>query len=117
MKAKNSLYSKTRRLQRRKNRVNTLIKKTSSLPRLLVRKSNTMTSAQVIDAEGKVLAYANDKGISGSKTERAFAMGKNIAEVTKKAGVAAVVFDRNGNRYHGRIKSVGEGAREGGILN
>lgn len=117
MKAKKTLYSKAQRLLRRKNKVNTVIKATASLPRLIVRKSNLYTSAQVIDATGKVLAFANDKKEKGNKTEKALAVGKAIAALTKKAGVDAVVFDRNGYHYHGRIKAVSEGAREGGLTN
>lgn len=117
MKSKHSLYSKTTRYQRRKNKVNTVIKETGSLPRLIVRKSNLYTSAQVIALDGKVLAYATDKKEKGTKTEKAFATGKAIAELAKKAGIDHVVFDRNGNRYHGRIKSLSEGAREGGLKN
>lgn len=117
MKSKNALYSKETRYQRRKNKVNTVIKATASLPRLIVRKSNQYTSAQIVDLEGKVLAYATDKKATGSKTERAFATGKAIAELAKKAGIEQVVFDRNGNRYHGRIKSLSEGAREAGLKN
>ncbi len=117
MKAKHSLYSKARRLARRKNRVNTLIKKTTSLPRLIVRKSNVHTSAQLVDNAGKVLAYATDKAAKGTKTEKAFAVGQQIAELAKKQGVETVVFDRNGNRYHGRVKAVSEGARDAGLKN
>ena len=117
MKAKHTLYSKAKRLQRRKNKVNTVIKATASLPRLVVRKSNLYTSAQVLDASGKVLAYATDKKEKGTKIEKAFAAGKMIATLSKKAGVEEVVFDRNGYRYHGRIKSLSEGAREGGLKN
>lgn len=117
MKAKNVLYSKANRLLRRKNRTNTIIKKTASLPRLIVRKSNMYTSAQVVDMSGNVIAYATDKGAKGTKTERAFEVGKTIATMTKAKGVDHVVFDRNGNRYHGRVKSLSEGAREGGLKN
>ncbi len=117
MKTKKALQNKAQRIQRRKNRVNTVIKQTASLPRLIVRKSNLYTSAQVIDAEGKVVAYANDKKEKGTKTEKAFAVGKAIAATAKKAGLENVVFDRNGNRYHGRVKAVSEGAREAGLKN
>lgn len=117
MKSKKSLYSKEARLQRRKHRVATLIKKTATSPRLIVWKSNTHTSAQIVDAQGKVLAYTTDKDTKGTKTERAFAVGKIIAEQAKKQNVDTVVFDRNGNRYHGRIKAVSEWAREGGLQN
>lgn len=87
------------------------------LPRLIVRKSNTHTSAQIVDNEGKVLAYATDKGAKGTKTEKATAVGKAIAEMAKKNNVDKVVFDRNGNRYHGRVKAVSEWAREAGLQN
>ena len=117
MKSKNALYNKETRYQRRKNRVNTVIKATASLPRLIVRKSNQYTSAQIIDTEGKVLAYATDKKEKWSKTERAFLVWKTIADLAKKAGIDNVVFDRNGNRYHGRIKSLSEWAREWGLKN
>jgi large subunit ribosomal protein L18 len=108
MKAKKNLYSKTQRLLRRKNKVNTVIKATASLPRLIVRKSNLYTSAQVIDATGKVVAFANDKKEKGTKVEKALAVGKTIATLTIKAGIENVVFDRNGYHYHGRIKAVSE---------
>ncbi len=117
MKAKKALYAKAQRYQRRKNKVNTVIKATASLPRLIVRKSNLYTSAQIVDADGKVIAYATDKKEKGSKSEKAFAAGKHIAEVAKKAGIEEVVFDRNGFRYHGRIKSLSDGAREGWLKN
>jgi ribosomal protein L18 len=74
MKAKTALYSKANRLLRRKNRTNTAIKATASLPRLIVRKSNMYTSAQVVDMSGAVIAYVSDKGTKGTKTERAFAV-------------------------------------------
>ena len=115
MKSKNSLYSKHARLQRRKHRVSTLIKKTMTAPRLIVWKSNTHTSAQIVDAQGKVLAYMTDKDTKGTKTERAFAVGKSIAELAKKQHLDSVVFDRNGNRYHGRIKALADAAREAGL--
>lgn len=117
MKSKNTLYTKARRLARRKNKVQTVIKATASLPRLIVWKSNKMTSAQIIDAEGKVLAYACDKAEKGTKVEKAGAMGKTIAALASKAGISQVVFDRAGYRYHGRIKAVSDGAREAGLVN
>jgi large subunit ribosomal protein L18 len=82
-----------------------------------VRKSNMYTSAQVVDISGTVIAYASDKGGKWSKTERAFAVWKTIAAMAKEKWLDQVVFDRNGNRYHGRIKSLSEGAREGGLKN
>jgi len=117
MKSKHTLYSKARRLARRKNKVQTVIKATASLPRLIVWKSNMLTSAQIVDITGAVLAYANDKSEKGTKVEKAMAMGKVIGAAAQKAGVKAVVFDRAGYRYHGRIKAVSEGAREAGLTN
>jgi large subunit ribosomal protein L18 len=117
MKAKKALYSKAQRQLRRKHKVNTVIKATATLPRLIVWKSNLYTSAQIIDAAGKVVAFANDKKEKGTKIEKAFAAGKAIAALATKAGVSEVVFDRNGFRYHGRIKALSEGAREGGLKN
>ena len=71
------------------------------------------------DTEGKTIAAASsrDKGIDakGTNMEIATAVGKAIAEKAKKAGVETVAFDRGGNLYHGRVKALAEGAREGGL--
>jgi large subunit ribosomal protein L18 len=73
--------------------------------------------AQLIDdAAGKTLASANDLKIKkGTKTERAAEVGKLVAEAAKKAKVETCVFDRNGYKYHGRVKALAEAAREGGL--
>jgi len=92
-------------------------------PRLTVFRSATHIYAQIINDEtGKTLCQAStvDKGIRDSikdknKSDAAKEVGKAIADRAKKAGVAAVVFDRNGFRYHGRIAAVADGAREGGL--
>ena len=92
-------------------------------PRLSVFRSATHIYAQVINDEtGKTLAQAStlDKAIRDSvkgkkKSDAAKEVGKALAERAKKAGVTAVVFDRNGFRYHGRIAAVADGAREGGL--
>lgn len=92
-------------------------------PRLTVFRSANHIYAQIINDEtGKTLAQAStvDKGIRDSlkdkkKSDAAKEVGKAIAERAKKAGVSAVVFDRNGFRYHGRIAAVADGAREGGL--
>jgi large subunit ribosomal protein L18 len=94
-----------------------------SRPRLSVFRSATHIYAQVINDEtGKTLAQAStlDKAIRDSvkgkkKSDAAKEVGKALAERAKKAGVTAVVFDRNGFRYHGRIAAVADGAREGGL--
>ena len=92
-------------------------------PRLTVFRSATHIYAQVIDDNlGKTIAQAStvDKGIRDAlkgkkKSDAAKEIGKAIADRAKKAGVSAVVFDRNGFRYHGRIAAVADGAREGGL--
>ena len=84
-------------------------------------RSNKEIYAQIIDdTTGKTLAAASskDKALSkakGTKTEIANAVGKAIAEKAAKAGVEQVAFDRGGYLYHGRVKSLAEGAREGGL--
>ena len=91
---------------------------TTERPRLAVFRSLTHIYAQVIDdAHGRTLAAASDlKGVSsGNKTERAKAVGSALAEKARAAGVTQVVFDRGGNRYHGRVKALAEAAREGGL--
>ena len=75
--------------------------------------------AQLVDDEsGRTIAGASWLGLKsfkGSKTEQAAAVGKALAEVAKQAGIEAVVFDRGGYLYHGRVKALAEGAREGGL--
>ncbi|GGD55399.1 hypothetical protein GCM10011361_22370 [Muriicola marianensis] len=84
-------------------------------------RSNKEIYAQVIDDnEGKTLVSASsrDKELSkakGTKTEIAALVGKAVAEKALKAGIETVAFDRGGNLYHGRVKSLAEGAREGGL--
>ncbi|HYM14589.1 MAG TPA: 50S ribosomal protein L18 [Dehalococcoidia bacterium] len=108
--------------QRRHVRVRKTVSGTPQRPRLAVYRSLTHIYAQVIDDErGHTLAAASDvektlKPAAGSKkTARAAAVGAAIAEKAKAAGVTAVVFDRGGNRYHGRVKALAEAAREGGL--
>lgn len=86
--------------------------------RLSVFRSAKHIYAQVIDpAQGRTVAEANSKtlGITGNKTEQAAAVGKAVAERAKQAGVKKIVFDRGAYRYHGRIKALADGAREGGL--
>lgn len=103
-----------------KRRIRKNVFGTSEQPRLSVFRSNKQIYAQVIDDNnGVTLASAssyNNKAIDGkSKTEAAAIVGKDVAEKALKAGVSAVVFDRNGYQYHGRVKSLADGAREGGL--
>ena len=103
---------------RRHRRVRGKVSGTAERPRLLVFRSNRGISAQLIDDEsGRTLAAASWKGVAtdGSKTEQATAVGKALAESAKKAGIDACVFDRAGYLYHGRVKALAEGAREGGL--
>jgi len=104
--------------ERRHRRVRGKVAGTADRPRLAVFRSNRGISAQLIDDEsGNTLASATWKGVagSGSKTEQANAVGKALAESAKKAGIEACVFDRAGYLYHGRVKALAEGAREGGL--
>src|SRR5690606_23535030 len=92
---------------------------TESRPRLSVFRSNKEIYAQIVnDQEGKTLAAASsrDKDIEakGNKTEIAAIVGKALAEKAKSAGIEEVAFDRGGYLYHGRVRSLADGAREGG---
>ncbi|WP_054559727.1 50S ribosomal protein L18 [Croceitalea dokdonensis] len=112
--------SKTDRRLRIRRRIRKISSGTEARPRLSVFRSNKEIYAQVIDdVNGKTLAYASsrDKGLEakGTKIEVANAVGKAIAEKAKAAGIEAVAFDRGGNLYHGRVKSLAEGAREAGL--
>lgn len=103
---------------RRHRRVRGKIAGTAERPRLLVFRSNRGISAQLIDDEAaRTLASASWKNVSatGSKTEQAAAVGKALAEAAKRSGIESCVFDRAGYLYHGRVKALAEGAREGGL--
>ena len=106
--------------QRRHRRVRRKVVGTTERPRLAVFRSNRGIEAQLIDdLEGKTLAYASHTGLAksfkGSKSEQAAEVGKKLAASAKKAGIESVVFDRGGYLYHGRVKALAEGAREGGL--
>jgi large subunit ribosomal protein L18 len=104
---------------RRHRRVRGKISGTAERPRLMVFRSNKGIFAQLVDdATGKTLAAANWVGLSGykgDKTGQAREVGKALAAAAKKAGIESVVFDRGGYLYHGRVKALAEGAREGGL--
>jgi len=118
MKGKNT--SRAARV-RRHERVRKTVAGTPERPRLAVYRSLTHIYAQVIDDEqGRTLAAASDvekdlRAVKGNKSERAKAVGAALAEKAKAAGVSAVVFDRGGNKYHGRVKALADAAREGGL--
>ena len=107
--------------QRRHVRLRKTVVGTQERPRLAVFRSLTHIYAQVIDdAQGRTLAASSTlekalKGASGNKTERAKAVGSAVAQKAIEAGVTNVVFDRGGNRYHGRVKALAEAAREAGL--
>ncbi|MFA5792546.1 MAG: 50S ribosomal protein L18 [Candidatus Gracilibacteria bacterium] len=102
---------------RRHVRIRARVSGTSSCPRLVVFRSLSSTYAQLIDDTAKkTLAEASDiKSKKGSKMDSAKAVGTTLAEKAIKAGIKTCVFDRNGYRYHGRVKALAEGAREGGL--
>lgn len=113
--------SKTERRQRIKSRIRKIVSGTSSQPRLAVFRSNNEIYAQLIDDVNAVTiasASSRDKEISaaaGTKSEKATLVGKTIAEKALKAGIDTISFDRGGYLYHGRVKSLAEGAREAGL--
>jgi len=89
---------------------------TAERPRLAVFRSNKEIYAQIIDdVAGSTLASASSNQAKGTKTEQAEVVGKLIADNAKKVGVDAVVFDRGGFLYHGRIKALADSAREAGL--
>ncbi len=102
---------------RRHRRVRGKITGTAERPRLAVFRSNSDVYVQVIDdVKGHTLAAADSRAVKdGDKSAKAKATGVLIAERAKAAGVSSVVFDRGGYLYHGRVKALAEGAREGGL--
>ena len=106
--------------ERRHRRVRRKIVGTAERPRVVVFRSNRGIEAQLVDdLAGKTLASASHlalkKGFKGSKTEQAAEVGRLLAGNAKKVGVEKVVFDRGGYLYHGRVKALADGAREGGL--
>ena len=105
--------------QRRRRRIRGKVHGTAERPRVAVYRSNLGISAQLIDDDaGRTLAAAGWqqlKSFKGSKTEQAAEVGKLLAAGAKSAGVERVVFDRGGYLYHGRVKALADGAREGGL--
>ena len=111
----------TKKVERRikiKFRIRKSVNGTAERPRLSVFRSNKQISAQVInDLTGKTLVAASSLGLEKmAKIDQAKKVGELVAEKAKAAGVESVVFDRNGYLYHGRVKALSEGAREGGLL-
>jgi large subunit ribosomal protein L18 len=108
--------------QRRHRRIRVTLSGTQQRPRLSVFRSLHHIYAQLVDdTSGNTMAAAstnepNARGqVTGTKTERARAVGKAIAERAREKGISAVVFDRGGYLYHGRVKALADGAREAGL--
>ncbi len=121
----NKQKASAERLQRRKWNIRASLSGTSDRPRLSIFRSEKHIYAQVIDdIAGHTLAAASDleaeikerAGEGATKSARAKTVGQIIAERARAAGIETVVFDRGGFLYHGRVKAVAEGAREGGLV-
>jgi large subunit ribosomal protein L18 len=115
-----AVLTKPQARARRHKRVRGKVFGTAERPRLVVFRSNAGIEAQLVDdVEGKTLAAASwlhlKKTFKGNKTRQAAEVGKLLAENAKKANLEAVVFDRGGYLYHGRVKALAEAAREGGL--
>jgi large subunit ribosomal protein L18 len=106
---------------RRQARGRKKISGTAERPRLVVTRSSKHITVQVVDdLVGKTLASASTmeadlRGFDGDKTAKAKKVGELVAERAKSAGIDGVVFDRAGNKYHGRVAALAEGARSGGL--
>jgi large subunit ribosomal protein L18 len=106
---------------RRHNRLRKRLAGTAARPRLVVSRSARHIFVQVVDdVVGKTLVSASTmeadlRGFEGDKSAKAKKVGELVAERAKAAGVEAVVFDRGGNKYHGRVAAIADGAREGGL--
>jgi large subunit ribosomal protein L18 len=110
-------YDKAGKKLRRHARIRAKLSGTATRPRLVVFRSNMNIYAQLIDDDsGITIAAASDmKAKKGTKTERASEVGKVVGEAAKKAKIDTCVFDRNGYKYHGRVKALAEAAREAGL--
>lgn len=116
----NNVKEKNDKLARRHKKIRSIISGTEKRPRLNVFRSNRGVFIQLIDdISGKTLVSANSKELkdgSGKKIEVAFKLGKLLAEKAFKKQITEIVFDRGGYKYHGRVKAVADGAREGGLI-
>ncbi len=111
------MISKNQRRNKIKARIRGKVSGTAQRPRLCVFRSNKQIYAQLIDdVAGNTLVSASSKGIAeGTKSEIAAKVGENVAKKALDAGIETVVFDRNGFLFHGRVKSLADGARKGGL--
>ena len=105
--------------ERRRRRIRGKVAGTAERPRISVFRSNAGISAQLVDdSAGRTLAAAswlNLEKFKGTKTEQAAEVGKRLAANAKQAGIESAVFDRGGYLFHGRVKALADGAREGGL--
>jgi large subunit ribosomal protein L18 len=107
--------------QRRQVRGRKSVSGTAQRPRLVVTRSSKHITAQVVDdIEGRTLAAASSmeadvRDLSGDKSAKARKVGELVAERAKAEGIEGVVFDRAGNKYHGRVAALADAAREGGL--
>ena len=116
-----SAKSKSARRGRRHLRVRKRVTGTQARPRLVVNRSARHMFVQVVDDTRSITVAsastleADLRAFDGDKTAKAKRVGELVAERAKAAGVEAVVFDRGGNKYHGRVAAIADGAREGGL--
>ena len=112
------VHKKRLHREKRRKRVRRKVIGTASRPRLSVYRSNVHIYAQLIDDfEGHTLAAANSREVEGAenKTDAARKVGELVAKRAADAGIQEVVFDRGGNKYHGRVAALAEGARSSGL--
>ena len=113
--------SKIERRQKIKRRIRRDMNGTAEKPRMSVFRSNMQISVQIIDdVQAKTLISATSKhkdiaSVKGTKSEKAAMVGELAAKLAVEAGIKEVVFDRNGYLYHGKVKSLADGARKGGL--
>lgn len=113
------LVHKLKNRAQRKGRIRSVVSGTAKRPRLSVFVSNMHITAQLIDDEsGKTIAYSStvgNKAAKGTMTEKAVIIGTDIADKAKSAKIKAVVFDRGGKIYHGRVAALADAARKAGL--
>ena len=111
------MITKKERRIKIKHRIRKKINGTATRPRLTVFRSNKGIYVQAVnDLEGKTIVSASSKGITeGTKSEIAAKVGEAVAKKCIEAGITEVVFDRNGYLFHGRVKALADGARNGGL--
>ncbi len=115
-----SVATKAQARLKRRRRVRAKVVGTPERPRISVFRSNRGIHAQLVDdLAGRTLASAShrtlERSFQGSKSEQATAVGKELAAAASRAGIETVVFDRGGYLFHGRVRALAEGAREGGL--